>query len=117
MSGDSISGYILTWMDNLIWTWNISQEIVETWLQETWLNVWWFVNNIGITPSSFRLWIRNLIKDIWLWFLHHRYWFVGFVVCYILIIVIYNYVRWKVVYYFQKKWFDEYKQSLENKDD
>lgn len=93
-------------------SWEILTGEVLTWIIETWSNVGGFVNNISITPSAFWSWIWSVIKSILLWFVSHRYWFVWFVLCYALIIILYNVLWWKVVVYFQKKWYEEYKKNI-----
>lgn len=100
-SGFALSGSLLSWS-------SINWEVIDPGSQ---LQVWLLQSWLLASPSLFRNWIWWIIKSVWLWFIHNRYWFVGFILLYILVIVVYNYVWWKVVVYFQKKWYEEYLKS------
>lgn len=72
-------------------SWLLDSWVVDiiTGAISTWSNVWWFVNNIAITPSTFWLWLWWLIKNILLWLLFID---IGLLVLLLFISLLYYYI-------------------------
>ena len=106
MSGvvEVISGVVDTWSNILSWV----QEVI------TWVVNWWLFNSDTtlLSPSTFWNFLLWVLKNLWLWFLHHWYWFVGFIVCYVLFIFLYHFIWDKVVLYYQKKWYEKFRSTF-----